>query len=301
MSTLQFNQQAQATPHYIQIESLGVIEITGDDTQPFLQGQLTCDIQQASWEQWLAGGYCSPQGKLLASFRLIGEANRILLFVARESVALTMAQLKKYGVFSKVTIQDVSDAQPLFAYWGKDAASTLGLTTHHQVQQDEQTILLQLSESLVLIRGALETEATPAMPDTWWQAAQFELGWIDVPESLADEHIPQMLNLDKQQGINFQKGCYIGQEVVARMHYKGQNKRVTHKLTGTAEILPDVGARVEKKVSENWRRSGAVLSAVRYDDGVVALYAVGPTNLESTDLFRIQGQDDSQFTLCPEQ
>ncbi|RUO44243.1 hypothetical protein CWE15_03485 [Aliidiomarina taiwanensis] len=301
MSTLQFNQQAHATPRYIQVESLGVIEVSGDDTQSFLQGQLTCDVKQASWQQWLPGGYCSPQGKLWATFRLLGDANRMLLFMAKESVEMTLAQLKKFGVFSKVSITDVSDQQPFFAYWGKGAADTFALSTERQALQNKQQHCLRLSGNLVLIHGPLATADTQLMPDTWWHAAQFELGWVDVPASMADVHIPQMLNLDQHEGINFQKGCYLGQEVVARMHYKGQNKRITHKLMGQSETLPEVGARLEKKVSENWRRSGAVLSSVRYDDGVVALYAVGPTDLASTDLFRIQGQDDSQFTLCPEQ
>jgi len=127
-----------------------------------------------------------------------------------------------------------------------------------------------------------------------------EHGWVDVPAAMAAEHIPQMLNLDLNQGINFKKGCYIGQEIVARMHYKGQNKRVTHCFLGQCKQLPETGQLIEKKVGENWRRSGAVLSAVRYHNDVVALYAVGPIDLEPTDLFRMQGQDDSQFTLCPD-
>lgn len=299
MSTLHFNQQAQQAPCFIQLNSLGVIEITGADTQTFLQGQLTCDVKAATWQHWLAGGYCDAKGKLWSTFRMVGDAERILLFIARESIETTLIQLKKYAVFSKVTISDVSLEQPLYAFWGKDAASELGFFAIETVEHTEKYTRLKISDNLVVIRGEHDTKNATLMPDNWWQAAMLEHGWVDVPAAAAAEYIPQMLNLDDNQGVNYKKGCYIGQEIVARMHYKGQNKRVTHCFVGKACELPETGTTIEKKVDENWRRSGAVLSAVRYHDAVVALYAVGPIDLEPTDLFRIQGQDDSQFTLCP--
>ncbi len=305
MSTLHFNQQAQQAPCFILLSTLGVLEIKGADTQSFLQGQLTCDVKAASWQHWLAGGYCDPKGKLWSTFRMVGDAERILLFMAQESIAATLTNLKKYAVFSKVSITDVTSEQPLYGYWGKQAAAELGFTDapsvqHSSSEQNGEKLLLQITDDLVLIRGEHDTQNAHLMPADWWHAAMLEHGWVDVPATKAAEYIPQMLNLDGNHGVNYKKGCYIGQEIVARMHYKGQNKRVTHCFVGHCAQLPETGQLVEKKVGENWRRSGAVLSAVRYHNNVVALFAVGPIDLEPTDLFRMQGQDDSQFTLCPD-
>lgn len=309
MAPLLYNYQTQQAPCLIQLKSLGVIEVTGPDAQSFLQGQFTCDLQHLSWQNWQAGGYCDAKGKLWATFRLVGDKERILIFLARESLAATLNQLKKFAVFSKVTLTEIdtqmNPEQALYALWGLDAAGTFAFeptnTVNYRQTAAGEQIALQLSEHLVLIYGSYQASDQPLYPESWWHAAQFELGWVDVPASLAAEYIPQMLNLDRHQGISYKKGCYLGQEIVARMHYKGQNKRITHRFIGSSSQLPQPGDVVEINVAENWRRAGAVLSVVRYDDGVVAFYAVGPTDLEPASQFRIQGQNDSQFTLCPPQ
>nr|WP_228517624.1 hypothetical protein [Aliidiomarina indica] len=123
-----------------------------------------------------------------------------------------------------------------------------------------------------------------------------QLGWPLVASSQQQEHIPQTLNLDQLGAVSFKKGCYIGQETIARMHYKGQTKRRMQLLVGKCTEIPTENDVVERQVGDNWRRAGAVLSSVRYDSEVVAVQAILPVDLDESSPLRIKGQDDSQFT-----
>lgn len=301
--TLQFQTQHQAEIQHFPVDELGIIEVVGSDAEKFLQGQLTCDLPSQVKDRWSAGGYCDAKGKLWSTFRIFRRTDGFWLLLAKSSVENTLTQLKKYAVFSKVSISDVSDMHKMTAFWGLAAAKHHGLPESMQVQQDATQTQLAISQSLVLVIHHQPFNDTLTAPHWWWQAAQLELGWVDVPSQQVQAFIPQMLNLDENQGINFKKGCYIGQETVARMHYKGQNKRRTRCFVSQkavpADYTCDSDATLEIKIGENWRRAGAVLHSVRYDDGVVALFAVVSTDLDPTSTFRMNGQDDSQFTLCP--
>ncbi|WP_198683877.1 CAF17-like 4Fe-4S cluster assembly/insertion protein YgfZ [Aliidiomarina celeris] len=300
-----FGQQWSSAVVDFPVSSLRIIEVTGPDAAKFLQGQLTCDMAAVNDATWVAGGYCDAKGKLWSTFRIFAREQGFWLLVSQHSLADTLTQLKKYAVFSKVAIQDISAQWTFTAHWGAKAAEQFQLSAEQVKAETPQQILIALHTGLVLNLQFQEADKERSErsenESAWWCAAELELGWVNVPAAQGAVYIPQMLNLDLNQGINFKKGCYIGQETIARMHYKGQNKRRTRCFTGSLSdpAFDTAGATLEMKIGENWRRAGAVLTSVRYHKGVVAILAVVPTELETDAEFRLNGQNDSQFTLCP--
>ncbi|RUO25833.1 hypothetical protein CWE09_03635 [Aliidiomarina minuta] len=270
---------------------LGAIRVSGEDCHKFMQGQLTCDIDQLQENQWVFGGHCDAQGKLWSVFRAAWMNGDLLLIQPLSSIDASLQQLKKFAVFSKVDITDASQhlSFKLQLQPGKTSSTP-------SVKTEKQRLILNLTNA------QLEVSEQPQKADygsEYWLAYEIEQGVPLIGPPLTTEFIPQMVNLDKLGGINFKKGCYIGQETIARMHYRGKNNRELRQLTGKSEQIPATGVQLERAIGDSWRRAGAVLNAVRYDNGEIALLAVLPVSIENDATLRIKGEENSTLTLCP--
>lgn len=195
---------------------LGVLAVDGPDAATFLQGQATCDARQVSAQRGALGALCNLQGRMIVSFLVLAVPDGLRLVMPRDRVAAILTHLKKYAVFSKVTLRDDSDA---FAVLG-------GRGTH--ADADAFTVggdgTLQLRGGRTLRLCAVADADAHGNDDTPWHAAALRAGEVLVDSVNADRHLPQALNYDVIDGVNFRKGCYTGQEVVARMHFKGKMK-----------------------------------------------------------------------------
>ncbi len=305
MSGLLPNHIVQANPAlFIDLPNMGLITATGPDTESFLQGQLTCDLQHLGAENWTLGGLCDAKGKLWSIFRAFRSTQGIVLTQNTSTIAQSLAQLKKFSVFNKIDITDESSDFRCFLVAGetaeKELATLTGVTPTADHTSSKNIDILRLAPSVYLCVAAnsfaIDREF---MPETYWHALQIENGWPNFEAIQQETYIPQMLNLDTLGGVSFKKGCYIGQETIARTHYKGQNKRRLTHLIGNAKSTPGPADQLEIQLGENWRRAGAVISAVRYDNDVIAIQAVLPSDLDAQAKLRIKGQDDSKFTPCP--
>lgn len=289
----------------VRYPELGVIRATGADAEQFLQAQLTCDLRNLDDSHWLPGGHCDAKGKLWSVFRIFRSGDDFLLVMDQRLLPKSLAELKKFSVFNKVEFTDDSAQWQSDLFLGESFPNELANVSipHHlnELSVHDNTYFLRLGEHVVL-------SLRPATQDSWpsesnsalAQIADMQLGWPLFPESQQQEHIPQTLNLDLIGAVSFKKGCYIGQETIARMHYKGQTKRRMQYLVGRCTELPTENDIIERRVGDNWRRAGAVLHAVRYDSEVVAVQAILPVDMEDSGPLRIKGQDDSQFTPCPQ-
>ncbi|WP_157981105.1 tRNA-modifying protein YgfZ [Aliidiomarina haloalkalitolerans] len=287
----------------VEIEGFGLIHVAGPDADKFLQGQLTCDLNELKQDNWLFGGHCDAKGKLWSVFRALRSEHGVYLLQPTSTIAASLAQLQKFGVFSKVEITDASSLHRYILVLGQDAeeqvSAMTGIEPSQQHEQVQDIHVLQVAEhAYLLVLPASFKVQGQLNHQSWWQALHIEQGWPWLGTEHQGEFVPQMVNLDKIGGINFKKGCYIGQETVARMHYKGQNKRRLMRLEGHTDSLPTASDQLEVQIGENWRRAGAVISAVRYDNEVVAIQAVLPDELEQTAKLRIKGQESSSFTPC---
>ncbi|WP_432218864.1 YgfZ/GcvT domain-containing protein [Pseudomonas kribbensis] len=232
----------------------GVLAVRGADAGKFLQGQLTCNINYLSDDRASLGARCTQKGRMQSSFRIVLEGDGVLLAMAGELLEPQLADLKKYAVFSKSKLADESASWVRFGLEHGDAAlSSLGLelpADTDSVVRHEGLIAIRVSpdraelwapaDQADAIKGKLSAQLTEAELNQWL-LGQIRAGIGQVMPSTRELFIPQMLNLQAVGGVSFKKGCYTGQEIVARMQYLGKLKRRLYRVQLDASELPEPG------------------------------------------------------------
>ena len=274
-----------------------VIQLSGADAEKFLHNQITQDVTQLATGQWAFSAHCDPKGKTWSVLRVARVADTFYLVTSPAAAEASLAQFKKYAVFSKVEIEDITTK--IHALFAPHEPLTFGQLDY--IEDDSAPTPVELRLGLGTASLVLRAAATPLEADTQqhWIKYEIEQGVVQLSEATLGEYVPQMLRVDELGGINFKKGCYIGQETVARMHYLGQNKRALRLVVGESSEVPKPGATLEQKLGDNWRRAGAVINAVRYDNHEVAILAVVPAELDDAVTLRIKGDEQSHLTLRP--
>jgi tRNA-modifying protein YgfZ len=215
------------------LSHLGVIRARGDDAVPFLQGQLTNDVAGLGMSEARLAGYCSAKGRLLASFFVWKAApDELLLACSADVLAATLKRLSMFVLRAKCKLSDASAEVPLFGLSGAAATRWFGAAAPSagwRVGEHDGARVLRLPDAVGTPRYILATQATaPELPplslEAWrWLEVQSGVPLIEAVN--VEQFVPQMVNLELVGGVNFQKGCYPGQEVVARSHYRGTLKR----------------------------------------------------------------------------
>ncbi|MGQ0286845.1 CAF17-like 4Fe-4S cluster assembly/insertion protein YgfZ [Pasteurellaceae bacterium 22721_9_1] len=255
----------------IHLTQYRLFEIAGADAEKFLQGQLTCDVTKLIDGQATFTAHCDPKGKVNSAFHLIRLSNEQFYLLIRSALLpLALDQLKKYAVFSKVSFTQL-DLQ------------IVGIIDEN-VDISAQ-IVLKLANRTILINPQ---SAVPFNADfSQWDVADIQQGYPILSEKTQTEFIPQALNLQCiEQAISFQKGCYIGQETVARAKYRGANKRAMFTFTANSTLLPEVNDEIEMQLENGWRKTGTILSAVHFGD-VLWLQVVLSNEISDKDQFRL--------------
>jgi folate-binding protein YgfZ len=227
------------------LSHLGLLQIQGTDAITFLQGQVTNDVKALIGNNAHYTGYCNPKGRLLALFLAFVHHDHIHLQAPKTLIESISKRLKMYVLRSKVDIEDVSESIVKIGISGSHAPRLLSALFSKIPQNDyeltslDNGALLRLPSSqprfeifaevkqAPLIWNTLLENAKPVNFDVW-EWLEIQAGIPEVFETTKEEFVPQMLNLDLIGGINFKKGCYTGQEIVARTHYLGSVKRRTH-------------------------------------------------------------------------
>lgn len=221
------------------LDSFGLLRVEGADARAFLHAQLTADIAQLAADRARRAGWCSAKGRLLATFLVIAHADGYLLQIARDLAIPIARRLAMYVLRAKVSIVECSDAWPQRGAWGEDAArelAALGLPVPQDdlaVASRQGQVLVRLGPERFLVLGEVGLQAN-AEPEQWMlQDIRAGIPWISA--ATQDQLLPQMVNFEVIGGVDFRKGCYPGQEVVARAQYRGAVKRRMYRLrTSTA-------------------------------------------------------------------
>lgn len=232
----------------------GVLAVRGADAAKFLQGQLTCNLNYLSDTQASLGARCTQKGRMQSSFRILLQGDGVLLAMASELLEPQLADLKKYAVFSKSKLTDESAAWVRFGLAHADQAlSALGLTLPVEtdsVVRTETLIAIRVSPGRAELWAPVEhaesllSQLAATLPQAElneWLLGQIRAGIGQVMPQTRELFIPQMLNLQAVGGVSFKKGCYTGQEIVARMQYLGKLKRRLYRLSLVAAQLPEPG------------------------------------------------------------
>ena len=232
----------------------GVLAVRGSDAAKFLQGQLTCNLNYLSDTQASLGARCTQKGRMQSSFRILLQGDGVLLAMATALLEPQLADLKKYAVFSKSKLTDESAAWVRFGLVNADPAlASLGLelpADTDSVARNDTLIAIRISpdraelwvpaEQGDAIRSQLAATLEQADLNEWL-LGQIRAGIGQVMPQTRELFIPQMLNLQAVGGVSFKKGCYTGQEIVARMQYLGKLKRRLYRLSLAAPEMPEPG------------------------------------------------------------
>jgi len=236
----------------------GVLAVRGADAEKFLQGQLTCHmgwLKQAS----SLGGRCNLQGRLISTFRILRQGDGFLLAMAAELVSVQLEELKKYAqFFRKCTLIDESAKWRRFGLLSANSLlNDLGLALPEErgsVSETGEYIAIRLDrqrcELWLNAQSSNPLQALPQAPLNSWLLAQVRAGIGQVFGPTSARFIPQMLNLPAVGGVSFKKGCYTGQEIVARMQYRGQSKRRLYRLQAQSANLPAIGDALADNLGE---------------------------------------------------
>jgi folate-binding protein YgfZ len=196
----------------------GLLSVSGLDAREFLHAQLTNDIRDLAPERAALAGWCSAKGRLLATFLVIPTREGFLLQLARDLAPAVAKRLSMFVLRSKVKIADESDAWAQFGIFGPHALT--GVTW------EGQTVTVPVDERRALrLEPAGATSLACSMDEEAWSLEEIRAGRPLITAATQDQFVPQMVNLETLGGVDFSKGCYPGQEIVARAQYRGQVKR----------------------------------------------------------------------------
>ncbi|OXX27238.1 tRNA-modifying protein YgfZ [Vibrio sp. V08_P9A1T1] len=288
------------------LASWGTIIISGNDKKAYLQGQVTCNVVTLEPTQSTLGAHCDAKGKVWSVFRLFHHHDGYAMFQPLSAIEAELRELKKYAIFSKVNISQSQDVA--LGVMGEQAEQYINTLTADEgevrlidggsaIKISSQRWLLLVSEQTAQ-QLMTQSEALKVTEETWTR--------FDIEEAVPvlgqadqNEHIPQAVNLQAFNGISFNKGCYTGQETVARAKYRGINKRAMYILQGNIEqpLSNDQPIMIERSVGENWRSAGQLMVHYTFADNTAIGLIVLPNNLEPETEFRLASQPNTRWFM----
>ena len=221
----------------------GLIRVSGADAVAFLQGQLSTDVERLTPETSQLSSWSNAKGRVVTLLRLFCRADDIYLSLPAALQAPVQKRLGMYVLRSRVKLEDASATLARLGLWGPDAAASLhkaGIAPPAEINGATETqgvqvirlhgelpryLMVGAIEPMATLRKKLEVAGAHAGDETAWALAKIQAGEPTIYPETTEHFVAQMLDLDQLGAIDFKKGCYIGQEVIARAHYRGGVKR----------------------------------------------------------------------------
>ncbi len=276
--------------HSGRLPYLGILRFSGPDSGSFLQGQVSNDTRRLSAGEPLLASYSNPQGRVLAILQLLPHSSGFLAILPRELVAPVRERLRKFVLRAKVQIDDASESLAIAGHHGSDSIARAGLPVPGpapgyletdgiaiaRVRRDSGRFwVLGAAESLEA--RALSGSAGRDAIEHDWRLADIRAGLPQIYAATSESFVAQMLNLDLIDGISFGKGCYTGQEIIARTQHRGRIKRRLTRLR-----LPGGAWQVGDAVRLADGRTGRLTEVARLgeDSEALAVVAVDKSDAE---------------------
>ncbi|RDH40710.1 MAG: folate-binding protein [Candidatus Aquirickettsiella gammari] len=257
----------------IDLSDLGLLQVTGKHAKQFLQGQLTCNLEEVNEHQTRLGAHCDVKGRVQATFRLFFYQNAYYFLLPRHMVQHLLVALKKYAVFSKVDLSDVSDNWQKMGVYGSGIATLLRTQKLYTKEENglvahEPTLSLSIpgpSPRFILLSSShksITSIVTTCSPQTLndWYLFDIMAGIPTIYPETSAEFTPHQLNYPALGGVSFNKGCYIGQEIIARTQYLGKPKSRLYRVSFQANKHALPGTSLLEK-GEQTRKGTVIMSA----------------------------------------
>jgi tRNA-modifying protein YgfZ len=273
------------------LSHFGLIGVSGDDATTFLQGQFTNDINQVSYSRSQLSAYCNPKGRMFANFRIFKRENSYYIELPLELLETVLKRLRMFVLRAKVRLENASES-----------LIRIGASGHHMDRQlcdivgvmpAEVDDCIEFGNYTIIrvpgltpcyeIHGPLE-----AMQTLWqqfnvesaqvgagaWQLLNIKAGVGVITSPTSEGFVPQMTNQQLLDGISFTKGCYTGQEIVARMHYLGKLKKRMYRVHIATDDAVNAGEPLFVTASSSGQNIGTIVNAQRLPQGGCEALAV---------------------------
>lgn len=297
--------QAESGPLLCDLSHLGLIEVHGADTASFLQGQFCNDVRAVTMQTSQLSGYCNPKGRLVATFRLFMHDNNYYLGLPNALHDVVLKRLRMYVLRAKVMLA-TSAHRGSIGVAGAGVGALLQTTLGAVPTQTDATVT---THDCVIVRvagplprfeihgeyaalgalwSALATGARPVGADVW-TLLEIRSGLATVYPQTSEALVPQMINLQQIGGVSFSKGCYPGQEVVARMHYLGKLKRRMYRAHVTGASVPQPGDALFTAAQDSGQDAGMIVAAAAAPQGGCEMLAVVQSDAAQNGEVRLDG------------
>jgi len=293
---------------HVPLDSLELLQISGEDSGKFLQGQLTCDLDGFASGSCQLGAACNNKGRVYANFRLLKLGDDFFLSMQPGVLEIAMQTLQKYIPFYKAQMSDASHRFKRFGLAGNQAAELLknivpALPEKNCSTNVDGNIFINISDNLPRYELWLDDinsadiqariKTLPRQEKSAWDILDLEAGILLIQDSESTLYTPEELNLDLAGFISFNKGCYTGQEIVARMHFRGKaNKRLF-----LASFETDAAAENLTLYDNSGKALGTLFNLQCLNDTRHIGLVILKTNTALTESFRLGEEETSSSVM----
>lgn len=308
--------------YVVLLKQTGLLSAEGDDAVRFVHGQLSNDIEHLGPGSVRVAAYCTPQGRMLALFHIWKSGGKVCMMLPRDILPALQKRLQIYVLRAKVKLADESDSMAILGIGGREAETVLsewfpGLPLALSGKTENETgVLMRVKDAfgaprylLAVPSGKLQemesalSAKLAVCDESGWLLGDIEAGTPQITLPVQDRFIPQMVNLEETGGLSFKKGCYPGQEVIARSQYRGTVKRrMFHGQVkwpeGTAVSALNMAAGADLFDSQGLV-CGTVVQSVRRDGKYIDCLAVVQTDAKETGDIHAETPDGPVLTWVP--
>jgi tRNA-modifying protein YgfZ len=271
------NKKAGNTNIICAISQFSTLVVAGKDAATFMQGQFTNDVEKADENRSQLSAICNNKGRMIANFRIFKYRQNHFLNLKSNLTEKTIQHLQNYILRAQVAIQDVTEQLIHIGVNGDDATELLSPFLE-DLKQEIDSITFNDNYIAICVAGSkpryeifcsfehakvlwekISDQAEIVNPSVWdYLNIQAGLPFIDA--STSEEFVPQMANMELINGLSFTKGCFTGQEIIARTHYLGKQKRRTYRINITSETKPEAGEQLATDTSTENQYTGTLIT-----------------------------------------
>jgi len=258
------------------------LEISGNDAASFLQGQVSCDINLVTTQQAQLGAHCNPKGRVIFSFLALKIKDNYYLQLPNNMIETALKALLKYAVFSKVSLRNATDKLAAIGLIGPSGQQFLPTSVAHLMPElsffkipatENQYLIVGPSIKTTELYSALakHSNLSDSRPEVWKEAF-LRNGLANIYPETKEQYTPHQLNYQLTGAVNFKKGCFTGQEIIARMHYLGKLKQALYQFRAETSEAPTLNLAIYSQEKE--QAVGNIIDYCQDRDGKILVLAV---------------------------